>query len=220
MKPRNFNNNFLKQTEHAWELNDYCYAVCSLLASPADWQGSRVMWVGDYTSLTEQNNNLYEHADTHYLDLSETPDIQQLAEMLDEMNEDLYSDKLKTFYSDCVFVDLDSEQYLDLGAYFERERQMRIDDGETEPMVEHPVPLMLAAEGEGGGGDYPYRDDFGYGIFSGHQVGIYKKDDLDLSNWTEITKQVSFNENRITPAVYSELCIMKRMANTNCPRWF
>lgn len=182
-----------KQMEHSWANNPFVLTVCALLWS--DWAGDKTRWVGDYTELEENGESLYDIADKYPAPAAPLS-IKEIVNLLD-VDEKKYAQEVESWYKDKILVNQDTGQWLHLGRYFRKERENPERKPEDLDWIEHPVPLMLAAPGEGGGGDYPYPEDFGYGLFSGNRVAIIEEGQAPaLKKEDDLTSLVSFYENR------------------------
>ncbi len=183
--PRDFSSG-MKQMEHGWRYSPFMLTITALLTG--HWRGDVVRWVGDYTSLTgiTGSESLYEDAINY-----EQPEIpESVFDLVDAVTGEHYTKGVDEYYANKDIWDLDTQQYLNLGHYFTKESSTRTEQN----WIEHPLGLLLASLGEGGGGDYPYPEEYGYGLFSGHRVavrtpGVRKSRD-------NITDVVSFRENR------------------------
>ena len=181
-----------KQMEHSWKYNPFMLKVCALLWS--DWAGDEVRWVGDYTDLEDNGESLYDIADK-YTEPEVPHSIRDTLNRLDA-DEDGYCEAVEAWYKDKILVNQNTGQWLHLGRYFRKERENPERKPEERNWVEHPVSLMLAAPGDGGGGDYPFPE-FGYGLFSGGKIAIVEEGQApELKKEDNLTYIVSFYENR------------------------
>lgn len=137
-----------KLTEHSWWENPFVNTVCRLIYK----KPTKVIWMGDYASDTEQYKEKFEKDDLYSLVWNDNDDEEQ----------GLKSNQLKL--NNKYLVNHTSKEYINCKQY--KKENMK------EEWCLHPLPLMTAVGNGMGGGDYYGPDKDVVGVWAGDLISV------------------------------------------------
>ena len=163
-KEESFQPDGIKFMEHSWVENISVEQV--MFALSKKWKRQRVIWVGDYAHNTEP----YEYPEV-ILDKPKDTDL--------SFNAYLYN--------------VDKKEKVDMALYnkigFTNVEEWTNNKGKKETWISiiHPLPILVIAEGDSGGGDYHNDEDPMLGAWSGDRIFVSYK---NFKTYKDITHKV------------------------------
>jgi len=163
-KEESFQPDGIKFMEHSWVENMSVEQV--MFALSKKWKRQRVIWVGDYAHNTEP----YEYPEV-ILDKPKDTDL--------SFNAYLYN--------------VDKKEKVDMALYnkigFTNVEEWTNNKGKKETWISiiHPLPILVIAEGDSGGGDYHNDEDPMLGAWSGDRIFVSYK---NFKTYKDITHKV------------------------------
>lgn len=212
-------NNLAKLLEHGYIATSSSLLLLHLLETR--WKNTRVVVIGDYSEEypDEETETLSvvigETTFYHFVNKCYTNIIPEGKHIVEKFEKISSREEILKFYENKVFVSHTLKEYVDLDCQVKTHLRYLQEDYLS--MI-NPITLLLASGNGLGGGDY-FEENPDYnlvGRFRFHRVGVYLKEEINLSSYKELIPcfvEIRYNPYRIFPEKLKEILLRKKDRN-------